>query len=315
MKTRKMVRMVHAEDFFPPDDVAKLQAVITGLNFVPTPYGLEVPNFNMIAPDCETMFYKVLGERVCVDPQRSGVFRKPNHNSIHFEHFESIEEWCFIIALENTTVNFWYHIDQQNWIGDFSKTNAKSVLDGYNFNYKNLFEWKIHTNILLEPNQCLFFRPWCFHSLEEGLVQYYRLLADNSYRILVMGMPQSGKSSVAKKLTERFQNTTYINSYQERVKHKDIDFSVDGQLRHSYRMLDLARRSLTKMSVIDMVCPLPKMREILNPDILIWVNDHTQSQYQELNEMFIPPNVYDIECSDDSDKTIDTIIKKIISKR
>jgi len=39
-----------------------------------------------------------------------------------------------------------------------------------------LFEWDIYTNILLEPNQGVIFRPWLFHSIENGLVQYYRLV-------------------------------------------------------------------------------------------------------------------------------------------
>jgi len=313
--SRSMVKLIHADGFFPNNDADNLRELAQGLNYIQMPHGMEVPNFNLIFPDSEIIFNKVLGERVTVDPKRSGVIRKPNNNSIHFEEFESTEEWCFVVALENTTINFWYHIDPTNNMGELGQADAKSVLDGYQYNYKNLFEWRIHTNILLEPNQCLFFRPWVFHSLQDGLIQYYRLLGDNKFRILVMGMPNSSKTSVAKKLAEKFDDVSILTSMAERVKAKDVDFTSDGQMRHCYRLLNLARQSQSKATIINMCCPLPKMRQILNPDIIVWVSDSDKSQYKELNEIYERPVLFDIECKDDTDNSIDEIIKRIVSKR
>jgi len=39
-----------------------------------------------------------------------------------------------------------------------------------------MMEWDVCVNIRLEANQGVIFRPWLFHSIEDGLVQYYRLL-------------------------------------------------------------------------------------------------------------------------------------------
>jgi hypothetical protein len=310
-----MVQLVHADKFFPDNDAENLKSVSEGLTFVETQHGMEIPNFNLIFPDSEQIFYKVLGERVTVDIKRSGVIRKPSHNLIHFEEFDSTEEWCFMVALEPTTVNFWYHVDETNRMGEFATVNAQNALERTDFNYRNLFEWKIHTNILLNTNQCLFFRPWVFHSLEEGMIQYYRLLADNKFRILVMGLPESSKNSVAKKLNAIFESSSILSSIEERIKHKDVDFTPDGQMRHCYRMLNLARNSQTGVTIINMVCPLPKMRQILNPDIIVWVSDKKESKYPELNEIYVPPVYYDIECTDDSDESIQKIVKRIFSKR
>lgn len=310
-----MVKLIHADGFFPGNEATALKNMVENLQFVETSHGLEVQHFNLIFPDSEQIFHKVLGERVRVDTKRSGVVRKPNHNLIHFEEFETTEEWCFMVALEPTTVNFFYHIDGNDKPGEFGEVNAKTALDGFEFNYRNLFEWKIHTNILLETNQCLFYRPWIFHSLEEGMIQYYRLLADNKFRILVMGMPGSFKNSVTEKLAKRFENVSIINSMQQRIAHKDVDFSVDGQMRHCYRMLNLARNSETQITIINMACPLPKMRQILNSDIVVWVSDKTESVYGDLNEMYVPPVFFDIECNDDSDESIDQILKRIFTKR
>jgi hypothetical protein len=313
--SRSMVKLIHADNFFPGDDVHKIREVTRNLNYVQMPYGMEIPNFNLIFPDIEIILNKVLGERVIVDPVRSGVIRKPNNNEIHFESFDSTEEWCFVVALEPTTINFWYHIDPTNFMGELASADAKDALQKIDFNYKNLFEWKIHTNILLEPNQCLFFRPWVFHSLQDGMIQYYRLIADKKFRILVMGQPNSSKSSLCKKLVEEFEDSKILKSMEQRVLHKDIDFTEDGQMRHCYRMLNLARKSEKQVTIIDMACPLPKMREILNPDIMVWVSDSEKSQYEELNKIYVNPIFYDIECVDDSDESVQKIIKFIKSKR
>jgi hypothetical protein len=314
--SRRMVKLIHADGFFPNNDADNLKKLADGLQFVQKPYGYELENFNLIFPDSEIIFHKVLGERVIVDPKRSGIIRKPNNNAIHFEHFHSTEEWCFVVALEPTEINFWHHINEKDQLGDFSKPDGYDALHEINYNYNNLFEWKIHTNIILETNQCLFFRPWVFHSLYDGMVQYYRLIADTKYRILIMGVPGSSRASIAHKLSQRMgTDATLLRSFDLRKLNKDLDFTVDGQMRHCYRMLNLARSTPTPITIIDMACPLPKMRDILNPDIIVWVPDKQQSNYPELDKIYEPPFSFDIACFDDSDNTIDQIINRILTKR
>jgi hypothetical protein len=311
-----MVKLIHADNFFPNNDAQNLKHVADSLEFVQKPYGYEIPNFNLILQDIEYIFHKVVGERVIVDPNLSGVVRKPNNNAIHYEHFDSTEDWCFIIALEPTVVNFWYHIDPTNKMGELGIPDAKSALDGTDFNYNNIFEWKIHTNIVMETNQALFFRPWVFHSLQDGMVQYYKMTADKKYRVLVMGLPESSKSAISHKLANAIgKEATLLNSNEIRHSSKDVDFSKDGQLRHCYRLLKMARASSTPVTIINMSCPTPKMRQILNPDIVVWASDAQQSQYEDLNSMFVPPNFYDIECLDSTDDTINKIVKRMMTKR
>jgi hypothetical protein len=312
--SRSMVRLIHADDFFPKQDVINLRNLAENLEFVEKSYGYEIPNFNLIFPDIEFILSKVLGERVQVDPEISGVIRKPFNNRIHFESFQSTEEWCFFVALDLTVINLWHHIEDSS-MGELSNADSKNALEGIKYNYNNLFEWKIQTNILLEPNQCLFIRPWMFHSLQEGMVQYYKLLADKNYRVLVMGYPHSKKDSVAEKLSQRFEEYTLIDSMMERISNKDLDFTVDGHLRHCYRMLEKARKSKSPITIINMSCPLEKMRQILNPDIIVWVSDKLNCDYSEINSIYEVPFAYDIECIDDSEITIDNIFKKIMTKR
>lgn len=159
-----MVKVIHADNFLPAEDVDKLFAIATSLKFEQGEYGQEVKNFNLVQPGMEPVFSRVLGETVCVDEETSGVFRR-TMNCIHFEGFDSLNEWCFIVALENhVSFNIYKH-----------KSGADSALVNHRFNYRNLFEWDYYCNFELNKNQGVFFRPWLFHSINNGVVQYYKL--------------------------------------------------------------------------------------------------------------------------------------------
>lgn len=158
-----MIKLIHADDFFHEKDVHTLSCIIPSLTFQQKDYGLEVDQFNLFPPDSNEIFSNALNTPVEIVEDLSGIFRK-SMQCIHFESFEQSDEWCFIIAIETTTFNLYHHL-----------TGAKTALDGYNFNYQNLFEWDYDVNIILKPNQGVFFRPWLFHSIQDGLVQYYRI--------------------------------------------------------------------------------------------------------------------------------------------
>jgi hypothetical protein len=169
------IKLIHADGFFPKKEAEDLCSVVDGLQYVERPYGLEVPDFNLVFPGMDGVFSKMLGEDVVVDHRRSGIIRKPFNNFIHFEHFDNLNEWCFVIALQDTTFNTYHHVKDVRF-NDYNQVDAKTVLDGYQFNYRNLFEWDVTTNVRMEANQGVFFRPWVFHSFEHGVVQYYRLI-------------------------------------------------------------------------------------------------------------------------------------------
>lgn len=168
------IKMIHADGFFKAGECEAMADVVRGLQYVEKDYGKEIENFSIVLPGIDPVFSKMLGEEIEVDRKCSGIFRKPIDNVVHFEHFDSLNEWCFVVALEKNVLNFFHHLKPG---GKYGEVDAKTAIDGYQFNYRNLFEWDIHTNILLEPNQGVFFRPWMFHSMQDGIVQYYRLLS------------------------------------------------------------------------------------------------------------------------------------------
>lgn len=291
MPQRAMVKLIHADGFFGPEDARRFPLILSGLRFNERDYGYEIDNFNMILKGVEPVFGRVLGEKIFLDHKRSGVFRRPSQ-FVHFEDYESLDEWCFVVALEKTTFRLWHHL--KSGLGEIGEIDAKSALDGWQFNYRNLLEWNVDTSVTLEPSQGVFFRPWMFHSLDEGqLVQYYRLMADRKIRILIMGLPGSGKTRLAKRVAKLLPRSVVLHSTQERVRAKDVDRGPDGQNRHAYRMLELCRQQEAEYVIIDMGCPLPEQREILNPDIVVWLNNRQGTPCKEAEANFVPPEFWD----------------------
>ena len=158
-----LIRTITVDDFFTKETAEQITAVTYDLPKIPCDYGQEIPNFNMVDPDSDEIFSKVLKIPVKIIKEKSGVFRIPELG-IHFESFKSIKDWVFVVALQESTFNLFQH-----------KTGASSALEGYKFNYRNLFEWDITVNYTLKPGQGIFFRPWLFHSFDQGLIQVFNL--------------------------------------------------------------------------------------------------------------------------------------------
>ena len=200
--------------------------------------------------------------------------------------------------------------------GDASKIDGRTALEEYRYNYQNIFEWNIHTNVILQPNDGVFIRPWMFHSLNDGLVQYFRLVADNKFRILVIGLSSSSRKEVAKTISQLIPNSKLLVSKEIREHVKDIDYSHSGLMRHADRMLDLARENVYDTVIIDMFCPLEEMRDHINPDIIIWVNDQKQVVSEDINiknNIFQTPKKYHLklnDCEFNYDEILETIYCK-----
>lgn len=161
-----LLKTITVENYYSQEECYHLSKVILPLlQFKENDFGQDLQNFNMVSEDASEIFSKVLNNKVNVQLESSGVFRIPHQSSfIHFEEFESNKDWLFVVAIEHTTFNIFEH-----------KSGARTAMDGYEFQYRNLFDWNLTTNFILSPGQGIFFRPWLFHSFSSGLIQIFRL--------------------------------------------------------------------------------------------------------------------------------------------
>ena len=117
-------------------------------------------------------------------------------------------------------------------------------------------------------------------------------------KILVMGLPESGKSTFAEPLSKSLF-ATWINANQVRAKYDDWDFSVEGRIRQSQRMKYLSDGVVLAggVAVADFICPTEETRKEFNPDFIIWMDTISVGKYEDTNKIFLPPEKYDVRIS------------------
>lgn len=134
-------------------------------------------------------------------------------------------------------------------------------------------------------------------------------------RILVMGLPGSGKTTLANKLSDKLQpDCLWLNADIIRKKQNDWDFSLDGRLRQAIRIREYADQSKNSFVIADFVCPLPEMRAVYNADITIWMDTIVASIFEDTNNLFVPPENYDFRITEqNADKWATHIYNTIIN--
>ena len=110
-------------------------------------------------------------------------------------------------------------------------------------------------------------------------------------KILIFGLPGSGKTTFAKQLTAN-TDIPHFNADEIRGMFKDWDFSQPGRLRQVTRMFNLCAIA-NKTCVVDFVCPYDLYRK--DYDLTIWMNTIDFSKYSDTNKLFEKPTKVDYE--------------------
>jgi len=154
-------------------------------------------------------------------------------------------------------------------------------------------------------------------------------------RILIMGLPGSGKTYLAEALKKYLEThatradfgemlpitgfnaqVTWFNADDVRRKYNDWDFSKEGRIRQSLRMLEFALASNTEYVICDFVAPLVEMRNNFKADWTIWMDTIDEGRFEDTNKAFTPPEVYDFRVIEkDCEKWAEFIGTHIIEQR
>lgn len=131
-------------------------------------------------------------------------------------------------------------------------------------------------------------------------------------KVLIMGLPGSGKTTLAKAFHEKMAGSLWLNGDVMRQLYNDWDFSDEGRERQARRMRELSFVSESHCVIADFVCPTPGLREIYAPDVLVWVDTIKEGRYEDTNKVFVPPEEYDLRVVDyDTNKWVNLILNQI----
>jgi adenylylsulfate kinase len=122
-------------------------------------------------------------------------------------------------------------------------------------------------------------------------------------KILIMGLPGSGKTYFATQLKKELESiigvtVDWFNADDIRKQFNDWDFSHEGRIRQSHRMHDLAESSECDYVICDFVAPLVEMRNNYKADWTIWIDTIDKGRFEDTNKVFIPPTVYDFRITE-----------------
>ena len=155
-------------------------------------------------------------------------------------------------------------------------------------------------------------------------------------RILIMGLPGSGKTTLAAELKRYLElhgttdlsnaemlpitgfkpHVTWFNADDIRRKYNDWDFSNDGRIRQSLRMFQFSIEAGGDYVICDFVAPLVEMRNNFKADWTIWVDTIREGRYADTNAAFVEPEVYDFRITEqNAEKWAEFIGQHIIDNR
>ena len=115
-------------------------------------------------------------------------------------------------------------------------------------------------------------------------------------KILIMGLPDSGKTTLASKLVPLL-NAKWLNNDEVRKVANDWNFSEEARIRQAKRMTDLAEKYIREghYVVADFICPTPETRELFNADYVVWVDTINKGRFEDTNKMFVKPEKFDFQ--------------------
>ena len=136
-----------------------------------------------------------------------------------------------------------------------------------------------------------------------------------SRKILIMGLPGAGKTTLARALAQRL-NAVHFNADEVRAEiNKDLGFSVADRIEQARRMGWLCDRVTPTgtFAIADFVCPSTATRAAFGDDaFIVFVDRIAESRYADTNAVFEPPVRCDVHVT--SDGAVETWAERIAAR-
>ncbi len=110
--------------------------------------------------------------------------------------------------------------------------------------------------------------------------------------VLILGLPGTGKSTLAHQLHDMLKGSVHLNADVARATiSRDLGFSVADRIAHAHRMK--ATADLLELQgvlpILDFVCPLHQTQDLFPTSMVVWMDTLKQSRFSDTNAVFEPP--------------------------
>ncbi len=118
-------------------------------------------------------------------------------------------------------------------------------------------------------------------------------------KILIMGLPGAGKTTLAAALTPRLSAVHFNADEVRRHVNRDLGFSESDRTEQARRMGWLCDQVVKAggFAIADFICPTPIARTAFSEGgdpFIVWVDRIKQGRFEDTNRMFVAPERYDL---------------------
>src|SRR5215471_19353219 len=118
-------------------------------------------------------------------------------------------------------------------------------------------------------------------------------------KILIMGLPGAGKTTLATALAPLLSAVTFNADAVRANLSRDLGFSHEDRIEHAHRMGWICDRVVEAggTAIADFICPTEETRAAFGEAFTIWIDRIRASRFEDTNQLFTAPARFDFRVS------------------
>ena len=131
-------------------------------------------------------------------------------------------------------------------------------------------------------------------------------------KILIMGLPGAGKTTLAEQLQKKLKCVWYNADEIRNHINRDLGYTDEDRIEQATRMsrlCDIVLRA-DRYVIADFVCPTEETRQAFNSNFIIWLDTIKEGRYADTNKLFEKPSYAQLTIAS-WDYDVDELVKLI----